>query len=150
MARRRSAQAGLTLLEALVALAIIGAAFGAILELQAQLVRGLDTVAAAHSNAAWRMNALEVAAMIERDEDRTGEIVWDDGTRLSWRPADGEAWTSPNRIGQRMRGTWTVTLAPVEFTVTRNGRKLLQTQRLAVSAAPDPDKPQRSQPAFPR
>jgi hypothetical protein len=129
------------LLEALVAMAIIGSAFGAILELQAQLVRGLDKVAAAHANAAWRLNALEIAAMIEREEDRTGAIEWPDGARLSWRSAEGEAWRSPNRVGMRVRGSWTVTLAPVDFTLTKDGRTLLQTQRLAVSATPTPQAP---------
>jgi len=133
--RRRSAQAGLTLLEAIVALAIIGSAFGAILELQAQLLRGLDTVAAAHSRAAWRLNAVEVAAMISRDGERTGAIEWSDGARMSWSPADGPSWSSPNRVGMRVRGVWRVTLAPVAFTVTQDGRQILKTERLAVSAA---------------
>jgi prepilin-type N-terminal cleavage/methylation domain-containing protein len=136
MIRRSKTQAGLTLLEALVAMAIIGSAFGAILELQAQLVRGLDKVTAAHSISAWRLNAVEIASMISREEDRRGTIEWEDGTRLSWQPASGDAWRSPNRIGLRVRGNWTVTLAPIDFTVTRNGRTLLKTQRLAVSAAP--------------
>lgn len=132
---RRDAQAGLTLLEAIVALAIIGSAFGAILELQAQLVRGLDTVAAAHSKAAWRMNAVEVAAMISRDSERTGVIEWSDGARMSWAPASGPSWSSPNRVGMRVRGIWRVTLAPVTFTVVKDGRQILKTERLAVSAA---------------
>lgn len=140
MTTRRRNQTGLTLLESLVALAIIGSAFGAILELQAQLVRGLDTVADAHRKAAWRLNAIEIASMIERDGDRTGFIDWSDGTRLTWEPGGGGDFRSPNRVGLRMRGAWLVTLAPVKFTVTRDGRALFKTERLAVSAtlAPRP------------
>lgn len=138
--KRSSSKRGVTLLEALIAMAIIGTAFGAILELQANLVRGLDRVAAAHARAAWSLNAVELAAMIEREGDRTGTFDFEDGSRISWSPAPGaNEWDSPTRRGLRMRGGWDAKLAWVDFVVRDKGNEVVRLRRLAVSAEPTPE-----------
>ncbi len=142
--KRSSNKRGITLLEALIAMAIIGTAFGAILELQANLVRGLDRVASAHTRTAWSLNVIELAAMIEREGDRTGTIDFEDGSRISWSPALGtNEWDSPSRRGLRMRGRWDAKLAWVDFVVHDKGNEVVRLRRLAVSAepAPEPDDP---------
>lgn len=131
---------GVTLLEALIAMAIIGTAFGAILELQANLVRGLDRVNAAHTRAAWSLNAVELAAMIEREADRSGTFDFEDGSRISWSPAPGATeWDSPSRRGLRMRGAWDAKLGWVDFVVRDKGNEVVRLRRLAVSAEPAPE-----------
>lgn len=138
---RAHSRGGLTLLEAVVALVIIGAGFGAVMELQGQLVRSLQAIERAHARALWRLNAVEVAASIERMEDRTGALAWPDGSRLEWGPAeDAQApLERPNRVGLRQAGTWRVTLAPIVFTATAQGRLVVRQRLLAVSAEPPPE-----------
>jgi prepilin-type N-terminal cleavage/methylation domain-containing protein len=136
---------GVTLLEALIALAIIGTAFGAVLELQANLVRGLYRVEAAHKSAVWSLNATEIGAMIERERDRAGAFDFDDGSRITWQPATGsERWESPTRMGVRMRGEWIAALASIDYVVIEKGEEIVRTRRLAVTAerAPNPETPQ--------
>lgn len=148
MSANRRAKYGLTLLEAIVALVIIGSGFAAVMELQGQLVRSLQTVERAHARAMWRLNAVEVAASLEQEDDRTGVIAWPDGSRLEWRPSDAQPRIErPNRMGMRQSGAWRIGLAPVAFTATVNGQAILTQDVLAVTATappPPPEEPEQS------
>jgi hypothetical protein len=128
------------LLEALVAMAIIGASFGAILQMQSNLVRSLRTVENAHVEAAWRANLVEVAASIEDPLHRTGQLSFPTGEKIEWRSKDdGRSLTSPSRLGLRTRGGWTVELGPVEFVVTKEQELVLRTETFATTATrPEP------------
>jgi len=137
------ASRGLTLLEALVALAILGAGFGAVLDLQAQLVRGLAAVERAHQRTTWRLNAIEIAASVQREADRTGTVVFRDGSQIDWRPGDStRSWSNPSREGFRERGVWRVTLAPVAVVARQRGQEVFSGEQMAVSAElPPPPAP---------
>lgn len=131
-----SAQRGVTLLEAIVALVIIGSAFAAVLEQQAQLTHTLDAVRRAHERAIWRRNAVEVASSLEREADRSGSMSWTGGIALDWRPSADVGQIRNNRIGSRTAGAWTVHLARVNFAVRKEGRTLLQESILVATADP--------------
>ncbi len=136
-----SARAGVTLLEAVVALVIIGTAFTTILTLQAQLTRSLDAVTRANERALWRRNAVEVAASLGSEADRTGALTWRDGATLEWRPDADAGLTRPNRTSMRQAGVWKVHLAPVAFTA-RTGARTIITESILAATADTPPGPE--------
>lgn len=142
------ARRGLTLLEALVALAIIATSFGAILEMQAQLVRSLSAVQRAHERAQWRLNLVEVAASLDAETLEGGEFVWSSDARVNWRKSSERA-VRPNRLGQRTRGGSTVTLADVELEAVVKGRSIARETMSVVVATTPPEPEETASPAFP-
>jgi type II secretory pathway component PulK len=131
------ARRGVTLLEALVALAIIATSFGAILEMQAQLVKSLSAVQRAHERAQWRLNLVEVASSLDHDTVEQGQLDWPDGGRIEWRKASDRA-TRPFRLGSRMRGASTVTLADVSLKAEKSGREIASETISVTVATPPP------------
>lgn len=129
---------GVSLLEALVALTIIGSAFGAILSLQSQLVMSLDSVQRAHERASWIGNINEIADSLEYDNAKSGRLEIADNLDVRWQAVEGQGWERANRIALRQGGNWTVRLTPIDFEVRKGETVLLKQRRLVVTAEPPP------------
>ncbi len=124
---------GVSLLEALVALTIIGSAFGAILSLQSQLVLSLEAVQRAHARAIWMGNINEIASSLDSKAIKSGRLEITRNVEVKWNAA-GPGWEKPNRVSSREAGNWIVRLTPMLFEVRADSELVLSQRRLVVTA----------------
>ena len=112
-----TARAGFSLLEAIVALAVIGGGLGAVYVLQAQLVTDLGRAQAAAERAQFEISAVEYVRGINPMETPEGAFALDEDWVVSWRarPLTPE---QPLRTAQRNIDARSGRLYAMEITLT--------------------------------